>query len=93
MSLNFVSSGLLGTVQANGKIEFGVWGYCVFPINAVYVRSAQDYSEARIHDSILFRAFGSSFGLTTAECSSAKLGYTFDDELIKLTLVHASFQS
>jgi len=65
MSLNFISSGLLGTVQANGKIEFGVWGYCVFPINAV--------------------AFGNSFGLTTAECSSAKLGYTFDDELIKLT--------
>jgi len=65
MRLDFISSGLLGTLQANGRIEFGVWGYCVFPITAV--------------------ALGNSVGLTTVQCSKAKLGYTFDNELVNLT--------
>jgi len=65
LRLDFISSGLLGTLQANGRIEFGVWGYCVFPIRAV--------------------ALGNSVGLTSAQCSPKKLGYTFDNELVNLT--------
>jgi len=66
MKLNFATSAGFTGVQATGKVEFGVWGYCVFPVQAT--------------------AFGVSTGVTTTTtCSPAKLGYTFDSELIKLT--------
>lgn len=65
IKLNFATSAGISGVKATGKVEFGVWGYCVFPVQA--------------------SAFGISTGATATTCSPAKLGYTFDSQLVKLT--------
>lgn len=75
-----VGSGLLNT-DANGSVNFGVWGYCVSTINVSYVVLLSAHKSSTKLCIISLRVVGIDHS-TAAQCSKAHLGYTFDKTVV-----------